>query len=298
MMLRMIQKILSVFIVKKNLSKKCHLLRHYNSCKEKIKYDVSCQEDNDEVLTKILEEKEIIIKQKNEEIERLKKECATKDQKIIELLEKHNEQIYKQNENMQKNMDGTQRALNTSVSALSYLTKKYTDAPALEPLNDYSALEEKHKFAKESMYYQKKQKLNEYLGGFIIVNYKKDDSSKQSIWNSDTVRLTYIIRESVNQNVSWSVDKKGIKVAKQIIDTMLIYVNTVMNEQLNYFGDLLNNTEEQHEKDEYVDNMMIISSIIHDIRTGDLKNNINKYIAPYFYLGKNENLIMDDNETK
>ena len=238
-----------------------------------------------------------IIKDKKQEIENVTMEKNKEIEKITREKDKEIEKITKEKDKLinmlEKNMDGTQKALNTSVSACSYLTKKYTDAPALEPLSDYSVLEEKNKFAREAMYYQKKQKLNEYLGGFIVINYKKEDLSQQSIWNSDTVRLTYIIRESVNQHVSWSVDKKGIKVAKQIIDSMLIYVNTVMNEQLNYFGDLMNHSEEQNE---YVENMMIISSIIHDIKTGDLKNNINKYIAPYFYLGKNENLITNGNE--
>ena len=253
---------------------KYNLNRHVKSC-------------SNEEINKLLEEKdreierlknENIIKELMHKIENYENE-KSKDQKIINILEKNNEE-------KQKVIEGTHVMLKTSVNALSYVITNYKDAPVLEPLIDYSQIEEKNKFINCVVYNKNEAKLREYLGNFIVIYYKKQDCSQQSLWNSDTVRLTYVIRECVNTNASWIVDKKGVKMAKQVIDGLLVYVKKILQEHMITLNKKLNDDEDETDKTNYLKRMNTCNEIINDINTGNLKDDINKYIAPHFYLNK------------
>lgn len=83
---------------------------------------------------------------------------------------------------------------------------------------------------KDLIFYYKKNKLDKYLGDFIVKHYKKDNPELQAMWNSDTERLNYFIRElyniknnqielkDTNENqkidIQWIVDRKGLKMTR------------------------------------------------------------------------------------
>src|SRR5207249_8087833 len=120
---------------------------------------------------------------------------------------------------------------------LTYIATNYKTAPALQALDDYSQIQQKYndsKFIETLIYNFNHNKLDKYLGDMIIKFYKKEDPSQQSLWNSDTSRLTYIIKELLNNNNSdWLVDKKGIKTCNYIIDPLLQYIDVIIKKYLN-----------------------------------------------------------------
>ena len=70
-----------------------------------------------------------------------------------------------------------------------------------------------------------------YIGDIIIKNYKKVNSAKQSVWNSDTDRLTYVIRTLLKNNkFQWQLDKKGIDTANHMINPILQYIKTKLEQ--------------------------------------------------------------------
>ena len=74
------------------------------------------------------------------------------------------------------------------------------NAPPLKKLNNYDAVEnydedDDSTLIQKLVNYQNQNLLDQFLGDFIILFYKKEDPAKQSLWSSDVARLTYIIKE-------------------------------------------------------------------------------------------------------
>ena len=130
--------------------------------------------------------------------------------------------------------------------------------------------------------------LHKYLGDFIVKYYKKNDPAQQSLWNSDVSRLTYIIKELlVSKESIWNHDYKGVQTKNYIVNPLLKHIRTCIDEywitNIDYIqsGDI-----------EAVKNMQSTYITMHKIRkeidNGSLSDNIIKYIAPQFYMGKRE----------
>ena len=192
--------------------------------------------------------------------------------------------------------------IKTSVSALSYVAQNYDKAPALGRLKDYSYIKEQEIDEDNSdidefdlidnlIYHHNRETIQEYLGNVIVEAYKKKDPKKQSIWNSDTVRLTYIIRELINKKPDWSVDKKGIKTTKYIIEPLLEYIR---EEVANY---VIENTADKYiHLSEFVlgkhaEKLNHCGQIMASIDNKTLSKSVLRYIAPHFYLAKPEQLL-------
>jgi hypothetical protein len=120
------------------------------------------------------------------------------------------------------------------LSIKSFIQQNYPDAPQLQSLNEDKFLllgeEEQDVCIVEVLIYHHKQRLlANYLGDFIISHYKKENPAEQSMWTSDTSRLTYIIKELISQNkTSWNPDKRGIKTKGCIIEPFLDFLKTHM----------------------------------------------------------------------
>ena len=262
-----------------NFSTAANLSRHDKACFKKIqittnyKNEISILKNELESHIKALEQKDETINQKDETISILKSEVA----------------------HLKSIVNNTGSIVKTSVSTMAYVIKNYKDAPVLESVNDYSAIhyeQNNTEFVENLIYEHNNNKLHIYISDFIIKTYKKGDPAKQSLWNSDTSRLTYLIREIITNNkVDWKVDKKGIKTTKFIIEPILKYID-----------DQIRNYVESYEIDHKVSakeaerQMMKLKSgmeIIKNIETKVLSEEILKYITPYFYLIKNDDTIDD-----
>jgi len=216
-------------------------------------------------------------------------------------LEEDKRQLNDNVEHYKKVINNAGLIIKTSVSSLSYVVKNYPNAPKLEKLKDYSYIKYKDEDDEFDLIdiifsqYENK-KLHEYLGNIIINAYKKEDPSTQSFWTSDISRLTYIIRDIINKNTEWSVDKGGIKMTKYVIKPLIEYIWKLLNEYIESHQNCKYVYKPLTEFTKIVNNMDKYKGIIKDIKNNVLTQMIIKYIAPYFQITKQVILIgKDDN---
>lgn len=203
-----------------------------------------------------------------------------------------------------------------SMNTLSYLLLNYNNAPVLTELPDYSIISKNVDcLIKDLIHYYNKNKLDKHIGDFIVQQYKKKDPESQSFWSSDVDRLNYFIRELINdtkqpepkpknqklktilnkngdtkkednKKIQWVVDKKGIKMTEYIIDPLLHYINGINTNYINKINKEINDNFDIKTNSKLLENITAVASINCDIKNNKLSNNINKYIAPHFYLEK------------
>jgi hypothetical protein len=176
-----------------------------------------------------------------------------------------------------------------NVSVKNYVQQNYPDAPPLEELHDYSSIKyalEYDDFIDTIVYNYNHSCLHKYFGDFIIKYYKKDDPSKQSMWSSDTARLTYIIKELLsNKGSIWNHDYKGVKTKNYIITPLLEYIKEYIDEYWIKNIDMFKSSDlEQLNKFNKI--YQTIYKIRKDIENEVLSNDIVRYIAPHFYMSK------------
>lgn len=229
----------------------------------------------------------------NETIKKLEmKNKFIKLKKENEMLKKENMLLAKENEFHKQLVISAGNVIQSSMSTVNYLILNCNNAPLLEPLKDYSILEEKEKFISNIIYHYKENKIDQYLGNFLVKQYKTKDPAKRSNWNSDTSRLTYINRELVNNKPNWVIDKKGVKMTEIIIDPYVRYIKNLCQKKFDEikkeFTSDVDTTKNIFEK------MTILTGIIQNINNKSLSNNINKYLAPHFYFDKNNGLVLVD----
>lgn len=192
-----------------------------------------------------------------------------------------------------------------NISVKNYVQQNYPDAPPLIALKEYEPLlYEYNEDSEESedneeidvnknnvddlasnlIYNFNNSCLDKYLGEFIVKYYKKDDPSKQSLWSSDTSRLTYIIKELLSNNKTiWSHDHKGIKVKEYIINPLLKYIKNYIDEywvtHIDNFKKFDNKIIIKHQM-----NYLVLYQIKKEIENNVLSSDIVRYISPHFCL--------------
>jgi hypothetical protein len=195
----------------------------------------------------------------------------------------------KENDYQKHLIESAGNIVHTAVSSMTnqnYIIHTYKTAPVLEALEDYSTIEEsKDKIIESVLHYYKQNALHKYLGDFIIKAYKKDDPSKQPVWNSDTARLTYMIRELAKKN-RWVVDKKGIKMKEKIINPLITYLKVLIKPYLDEWNEEM--------KDANISNRKM-STLLKKIELGNtslesntLVDDIARYIAPHLYIKRDD----------
>ncbi|ARF09259.1 C2H2-type zinc finger [Catovirus CTV1] len=261
-------------------------------------------------------ELDIIKKEENiklrTELEKLRAELELMKQKehiyensienIKSQYENHIDTLKNENRFQKHLIESAGGMIKKSMNTMSYLLLNYNEAPKLAPLSNYSIIsKDTETLINDLIHYNKKGNFEKYIGDFIIKQYKKDNPDLQSLWSSDIERLNYFVRELINnknsdldnsiQNdsknakINWTVDKKGIKVKKFIIDPLLDYIKTIGAKYLQEKNALINHLD-TNEATELLMNMQEIGIINSGILNKSLSENINKYIAPYFYLNK------------
>jgi uncharacterized C2H2 Zn-finger protein len=185
----------------------------------------------------------------------------------------------------------------TSVNALTYIMTKYADAPALEAINDYSTIQQENinVFIQTLIFYFNHNNLDIFLGDVIIKYYKKEDPSQQSLWNSDTSRLTYIIKELLsNKKSDWKVDKKGVRTNNYIVLPLLEHIKQIVNKYIIEQALVMKDIKRKRQINKINSNLAVASNIVTSINDGTLSANMMKHIAPYFYLDKKDDVEIDD----
>ena len=171
-----------------------------------------------------------------------------------------------------------------TINNFTYINNTFPNAPALESRDSYvNLLESKKKTLMEvlSMYYEDKRLIG-FIGDYIVKYYKKKEPKEQSLWSSDIARLTYIISQACNKKGTvWNYDKKGNQMKKIIIEPALDYIREYC---LTFCQKNGTNTEGHILK-----HMINANEIMQKIDSGELADDIVRYIAPEFTVKINEN---------
>lgn len=265
-------------------STKNNLLKHTKSC-------IMIMKRENEHKQKIMEYQNRIAHL----TEMLEKEINNKDE-IIKGKDDMISTLKTENRNLRVLLNNAGSVVKTSVSTMSYIIKNYNEAPVLESFTDIAALHydaTPQEFVERILYEYRHDNLTTYIGDLILKDCKKEDPTKQSIWNSDTARLTYIIRELFNKSADWRVDKRGIKTTQFIITPVLEYIIEKLED---YIEKSKIGKRSQTTKD-VVDIMMNLKharEVIQLIEDKVLEDDILKYMAPHLYIVKNTDMLIED----
>ena len=276
-----------------SFARKDILARHLKYSCQRKKYvmdDIEKDKTNSNIINNLITNDDII-KLKDQQIEILKKE-----NEHLKVMQKDANTIAKESINI---ANTTSKTANESMSVLKYVITKFKDAPVITPIDDsklltyFDNIENDNELIEEFIYNKRHKILDKYIGDVLIKIYKKDNPAEQSIWNSDTQRLNYIIRKLIDTDPSWVIDKKGIRVDKSIIKPPLKNIKNIINKYI-----IENSTPEKTqfyvENDSYnriAKQLEILTSIVIEIDDGSLGDNIIKYIAPHFYLNIKDNTL-------
>jgi hypothetical protein len=259
--------------------------RKFGSSSGLAKHDRSCVKKTGaaqqiETLIKTIDYKDDMIEHKDDMIDQ-------KDDMIA--------QLKAENAHLRDVVNTAGKIVKTSVSSMAYALKHYNNAPALETIKNCEELsnnQDNERFVRVLVYEYKNKHLEEYIGNFIIKSCKKDDPSEQSIWNSDTSRFTYLIRNIITDNkIDWKIDKKGIQTNQFLIVPVVDYVEKEIRQ---YVGSMRLQYETVAQLKDGIEMVNHTSAILKMIELESLNKDILRYIAPYFYLNKNDDKIVNE----
>lgn len=242
-------------------SKKSNLTRHISKCSESVGKMQELEKENKQLMQQLAEER------------KRHKEEEKKNAKQLELFQ----QLVQSSTTLKK-----------ASSSITYISNTFMDAPPLLALDDYSGVNDSEEMSlvEVIILQYKNGNLGKFLAEFIVKMYKKDDPAQQSLWNSDTSRLTYIVKELLkNKKSDWSVDKKGLKTKEYIIVPLLKYLKPKIQ---SYMLEITKNINDCHTNEllQNHKNAHTAALLLQEISNGELANDIVKRIAPHFYLNK------------
>ena len=184
----------------KSFSRLDNLNRHLKSCKKKSKFE---QEQID-----------------------YKKKCNEKDQ-IIADLSKANSKLSTTAANQSKVIK----------SGIKYIKSNFINAPPLitdknsiKMIEDYS--DKIEKTISMLLYKYNHKQLDCYIRDIIVKIYIKDDKKMQSIWNTDTSRLKYLIRGKYKNKQHWLDDTNGNQIIEIVIKPILNKIFELMKDYM------------------------------------------------------------------
>lgn len=233
---------------------------------------------------------------RNSSLMKHKKICANKVQRDMDIENKmkilllENDRYKKESEHFQAENAYHKQMLNEagglvkkSVSTLSYVMHNYGSAPTIEMLDvdDLEDLEQNNKKLVEDVISAHKHKtLDKYLGDSIATLYKKDNPKDQSVWSTDTSRLTYLIKElMVNNSSNWIIDKKGTKTKEYLIDPLLKHIRVLVMDYQETMSMGKNICEMEYNAEINKQILKLITDIDDEI----VGNNLLKYISSHLF---------------
>lgn len=286
----------------KIFTKSYNLHRHMRICKEKGNIDnediTTLKSDHKNRDIDIMEEfmknnnqimKQIIDKVLVEKDKMINKVLAEKE-KVLKASHEAMIKRDKDYEYMKRMLEGAGVIANKSLSALNYSNVYYKDAPKLLPMEKPASVLNQNKdddeFIERLIYKHGNKTLVRFIGTHIVYYYRKTNPVDQSMWTSDVVRLNYIIKEASK----WVVDKKGVKVCENIIKPILLSIRDLLIAYENRWFEFVSKNPDNIEACLKA-NMRrgVASKIREDIDQDRLTDDINRYIAPYFQMRKDDN---------
>ena len=232
----------------------------------------------------------LLLKNKNYEKElQHEQELHKKDIEQKEMYKKEME-YYKEMLNIAGGM------VQKTVSALTYIVSNYEDAPSIQDIEFDQIRHIKDKpddiLISEIFYQYNNNKLGKYIGDAIVKVYKSDDPMKQSIWNTDTSRSTYLLKKIIYDDKSkWIVDKRGVDTTECIIVPVVKKIRELAIEYQQNIDDCEDTSKIMIVNDVFV-------RLVADIDNKSIHKDILKYMSPYFFLNDETKNIVDDKPSK
>lgn len=228
--------------------------------------------------------------------DRLMEEFSKYNTLVRELIEKNqklehdkNEVLERENKYMKNLVNEAGSMVKTSITALTFATKYYTETPILQPLKDCDELEsDDNQLVDLLVFYQKQNMIAKYLGDFLVKIYKTTNPENQSMWSADVSRLNYIVRLvcGSNNKPEWCKDNNGIKIKNTIVTPMLDHINKKIEIYIKIKAKEILNSK-GGEMSEIINKLTIGTEISRDITTNLIADNIIRYIAPHFSMDTN-----------
>lgn len=226
------------------------------------------------------------------------KEESTDEESASEDSEKDKiiDELRQQNKYLMELAISNSRTANKSVSATAYVVRHFDKAPPMKKLSNRDAVKlleynvpENHTSGEMIVYSYESKTLTKYLGNIIVDEYKTKKPEDQSVWNSDSVRLSFIVRQALKSGGNeWVADKSGIKLMELIISPMLKSVDAIMKKYIKEKGVLIENIDDELDDAKILGHMTSASNIISLINKNELHDDILKYISPHFYLDESK----------
>lgn len=299
-------------LYQKHLDTKLHInktqdnTRHCNICDKDMV--VTLENFNSHIMTcvdnKLNEYKNIISHFKEKNIEYKEKLIDSENKyKNLEIkydnLDKEFKGYLLTNKNVIYNyINNTNNTVN-SISSYNYVNKYFDTAPELAKITDYNLYDKTQNvfYIRELIFYYKEKTLPKFIGDHIIKLYKKENPKEQSVRNTDTTRLSYIVRIISNKILEWKIDKDGNEFKKITVDPLLDYINNDIIESRKMINQKIKEHDspycDYNELSRLLSDSHILYDINKEIEIGKLCNDILKYVSPNFYLNKTTNIETD-----
>jgi hypothetical protein len=270
------------------LERECHDL--------KIERKLEREKEHEKV--QFLEKERKLEREKEHEkvqfLEKERKLEQEKEHEKVKFLEKENE--YHKNLVISSG-DVIKTSINTvnkSLSAINFITKYYNDAPPLKALDDYSAvIADKSQFIRNLIPWHNNNTIVMEFGDILKAQYIKENPKDQSLWTSDITRLNYQLK-NLHPSI-WINDKNGNETRNRIIVPFLDYIKFLTSGCLAHLTTQYTDTG-RCANTEILHMMEVLASVIRKIETKKLANEINRYIASYFQLGKEQLLLLEQSK--
>jgi hypothetical protein len=229
--------------------------------------------------------------------------------KIIELEKKNIElettvKMQKEN-NRSMQILNNNCVINSNTTSINVIRNVYANAPPIVKITKEKAqemIETTFKFDKETnydmceriLYLHNENTLCTRIKNMLVEFYKKANPFEQAVWTTDVSRQCYAIKDTINNENMWYIDKQGVLIKQEIIkifETTLIeffreYVNNI-EKKLKYYLDSDRKTAYINEVKTYEKAKLFIYTISDKI----FADAICKDMAADFYFDKKAHLV-------
>lgn len=245
------------------------LYKHKKICKEII-YLQTIDEH-----VKTIKEKNNVIEMLTKQIESLQQQTQPSCQQIEKKPTKKQSKLTNTTNNA--NID------NRTINIVTYINDNFPNTKPISMLTNVGArkllkFDEScgHTLEEMIVFQHSKYLLDQFIGDFIVNEYKKKNPEKQQIWSSNVQKLTFIVRQVLNKtDHAWLKDFNGICVIKHVIYPILQEVKKILQLYSKQCAKIIEDPSTSNEKFEKLNNTgQHILKIIYEINQKTLHENI------------------------
>ncbi|AYV81448.1 MAG: zinc finger protein [Harvfovirus sp.] len=271
----------------------CNHIFSHTSGLSKHKKNCGSKDDNQKLAIKLETECKLYKAEIEKLRDRIEEERKLSKFEIERLREKTDDELKSYKTEIEKLRDKLENQLRSgnvnitnvlSTNALNFVTNHYNNAPEIQKFTSLELLGVDDLATAETAIYHYKHKTHaKWIGDVIVTEYrKKNNPSDQSLWNTDTSRLAYIVRETINRVLIWCVDKEGIKTSEYLIKPILDKIKAAIQFFIIDSGKKM----EGDDNAKILKLMEMGGEFMNAIDDGSLNKSILRHIAPAFHLDK------------